>query len=201
MEPVGIDSAVLNINQTTQELDGIYSRDYYWYLGSHEFENRFLIPISCVVNNVLLAQSCLDVGCGEGQLSKFIRGRYLGVDACEVAIARARVKCAENWADRIGHSFKVGRFESPRSFIDQKFDVVVFGNIFEVLVKPEHRMAFIAEYIQLTECRHFIIYDLMRLDTSPMESKYHLIQLYQSTADLVGIEDTKRHRKIMVFRC
>lgn len=187
---------MLNINQTPEELKELYDNDYYWYLRSQEFGDTFLRTIGTIAS-VLgdLPKKVLDIGCGEGQLAQFIECGYFGFDGSETAIARAEQRYKGQPID-----FAVGRFENPPA-LGCPITTAIFGGVLEVLVKPQYRVAFIERYCSTYSLQYFIIYDLMRLDTSLIEEFYTLIGEYRgSTPEMNGLIDVKRHRKVLVFK-
>jgi len=181
---------LLNVAQEPGELNGLYAADYYWYLRSEAFCKAFLAPLGSVINR--LGLPCLDVGCGEGQLSDFVSVPYTGFDGSEEAIRRARAKHPAG-------EFHVGRIESPS--VAGKFGVIVFGGLLSVLVKPEMQLDFVGLYKKY-DPSYFIVYDLAALDTSNLDGKYELRQSYEGRADLPGLSpEVKLHRKIRVYQC
>lgn len=180
--------AILRVRQTPEELDGIYSRDYYWYLRSRVFKEAFLKPLGKFVNDLRLP--CLDVACGEGQLREYIRVPYAGFDGSPQAISLAKMRYPY---DR----FTVGRIEEPD--VDGEFGTAVFGNLFRVIVADQ--AAFVGMYVRKYRLTYFIVYDLDCVDTAPIDNRYRLLRIYAATADLNGIQDIKKHRKIRVYSC
>ena len=183
-------SSMLNINQSTNELNEVYSDDYYWYLYSPEFREAFHKPIADWVNNK--NYNCLDVACGEGWLAPLITSEYLGIDGSEVAISRAK----ELYPDK---EFLVGRIEEPP--VEKQFDAVIFGGIFLVLIKPEYYLQLAKKYVESTKAKAFIVYDLGILDTKIFEENYSMPYQLHASADVDNIQEVKKHRKIMVFSC
>ena len=186
----------LNINQTPKELSGLYgAKDYYWYLRSSQFGEAFLKPLAELV--MRYGTSCLDVGCGEGQLYEWLHpeSEYRGIDGSNTAIERGLKK---------NRPIGIGRFEEPQKWSkwDEEYDVVVFGGVLEVLIKPQFRVDFLKMYKRFG-CSHFIIYDLDRLDTSLIEKEFKLIELKHTilAAPDMKLVDAKYRRKIWVFEC
>lgn len=187
---------LLNIDQTPTELSKLYGPDdFYWYLRSQPFIDTFIIPIANLVNNY--ATSCLDVGCGEGRLAQYVTVPYTGIDGSNTAIERAK-----RYRDlsKYNHSidFIQARFEDPPYMGNQ--DIIVFGGILEVLIKPQHRVDFINIYKQFMP-RHFIVYDLERLDTSLIEAHFGppIVEIHASVQ--LDIIEAKKHRKVLLFKC
>lgn len=181
----------LNIDQTPQELAELYGeKDYYDYLRSGPFREAFIRPIADIVDR--LGEPCLDAGCGEACLADYVTVPYCGFDGSETAIDRAR--------KRAPHArLYVTRFEAPS--IWDIFPTVVFGGIMEVLVKPNARVPLLENYQKWYDVRHFIIYDLERMDTSEIEARYGKpIEEMHASADLPGLMEVKKHRKILVFK-
>lgn len=194
---------MLNINQSPAELNRIYGElAYYWYLKSDAFREAFLKPLAQIVNE--LGGSCLDVGCGEGWLADYITIPYFGFDGSEAAIAVARdhqrYHPARDRQKKHEAEFYVGRFEAPR-FDHWQFDTIIFGGIFSVLVKPESYVELLDLYRQKFSPKHFIIYDLERLATDSIDAAFRRVKEIHATAALDGIEEVKKHRKILVYEC
>jgi SAM-dependent methyltransferase len=188
----------LNINQPPEELASMYgAEDRYWYLRSSEFGEAFLSRIGWIVDKI--GVRTLDVGCGEGQLRPHVIGRYTGIDGSETAVATAR--------KRHGHLpatfFSVERFEQYKP--SPVNDVIVFGGVLSVLIRPEYRTKFIRHYCKHGMAsspsfpRHFIVYDLEILDTTDIENEFKLVNEQHQTAHIDGIPDVKKHRKIQVY--
>lgn len=178
----------LNLDQSPDELAGLYREDYYWYLRSEEFGRAFL---SIVAEEA--ARDCerlLDVGCGEGQLSRYWPHEYVGFDGSAVAVANGRI--ANPLAD-----LRVGRIEDPPDV--GPCDAVVFGGILEVLVRPEHRVDLVNLYRDRYGARLFVVYDLERLDTAPLERTHRLLSVRHAVASGVDVPEVKLCRKILTF--
>lgn len=189
-------SDMLNLNQTPDELVDLYDKDYYWYLRSQAFSDMFLSKIGCVASLLgKYPKKVLDVGCGEGQLAQYVSCGYLGFDGSKSAIDRALNRYRGQPL-----SFEVARFEDP-PMVGGVFTTAVFGGVLEVLVKPEHRLDFIQKYITLYRLQYFIVYDLERLDTWPLEHPYQIIGEFRGgVPEMGGLLDVKRHRKVLVFK-
>ena len=157
----------LRHNDSAETLDQYY-RDGRWsYLGSPQYAAAYLQPLAAMC----VGDAVLDVGCGEGWLAGHIGGRqYVGFDASRVAIERARRVFRNCARDR----FFVGRLEDPPFLINGP-DTIVFGNILEVLVKPECRLPLIDLYVTKYRPQRVIVYDMEKLDTRPIEDKYRLV--------------------------
>lgn len=193
---------MLNLDQSPAELDDLYgTRDYYWYLRSDPFRQAFLEPLARIVNR--LGAAVLDVGCGEAVLADYAAVPYTGLDGSQSAIDRAYRRLMRlGTLSRLSNGFvqlHVGRFEDPVASVRGNFGTVVFGGILDVLVRPEARLALLEHYRQLYGVRYFVIYDLVRLDTAPLDRHYHLVELHTATAELDRIEEVKKHRKICVY--
>lgn len=184
-----MDTSVLNLNQTPEELTKLYQDDYYWYLRSEAFRKAFLELVGHLAN--VHGYGCLDVGCGEGQLSEFIETHYYGIDGSADAVAKGQ---------KLGRNIQCDRFENPAT-ISGYYDVVVFGGILEVLIRPEHRLEFVNYYVEKVRAKYVIVYDLTRLDTYPLERGYKLLQHHTRTAADINIIEAKLHRKVMLFQC
>lgn len=187
----------LNLNQTPDELRELYGeRDYYYYLRSPQFCRAFIKPTAQVVNS--LGRGVLDVGCGEGYLADHVTVRYLGIDGSVTAIERARER-----RSNIAGAFRVDRFEEPT--IIGVYPTIVLSGILEVLIKPEHRVSLIQHYINRFSTEYVVICDLERLDETALRAEFrepliesHLIADSLSERD---VEEVKRKRKLLVFKC
>lgn len=185
-------TCLLNINQSPEELDKIYRDDYYWYLREPIFCEAVCRPAGDAVN--ALGFPCLDVGCGEGQLSQYIKVPYTGFDGSRQSIRNAKeaYPCQE---------FHVGRLENPPLLPSHRFGTIIFSNLLEVLIKPEWYLRFIQMYLDRYESTNFVVVDLLRLDTVNLESVFHLMSSKQVTAKIPNLMDVKKHRKVLTFSC
>lgn len=184
-------SNLLNLDQSPAELNDIYgARDYYWYLRSEPFQKAFLKPLASLINAI--GKPCLDVGCGEGQLAEFLSVPYLGMDGSENAIAKAEVRYqSQTW-----RNFIVRRFESGPP--PGNFPTVVFGGVLSVLIKPECRVKFVESFLACGMTA-FVVYDLSNLETKDIDKRFHKQILIEAVADIEGIEDVKKKRKIVYY--
>jgi SAM-dependent methyltransferase len=184
---------MLNISQTPEELARIHEADYYWYLRSTSFVDAFVRPLGDIINKIGLP--CLDVGCGEGYLKDYASVPYFGIDGSSVAIAKA--------IEQRGDCFKVARFETPNEipFPFHAFGTVVFGGIFHVLVKPEHRVELVKSYREQFGASRLVVYDLGILDTTELDAEFKPVHEYHASARGMppGFEEIKAHRKIIVY--
>lgn len=190
----------LNLNQTPDELRELYGeQDYYYYLRSPEFCRAFIEPISQIVNTLGLA--VLDVGCGEGCLVDYTLLRklsYLGIDGSETAIERARTRRPD-----LQFNFVVDRFEEPT--VIGVYPTLVLSGILEVLIRPEHRTSLIRHYRNRFGTEYMVICDLERLDETLLRAEFgkplvesHLVADSLPERD---VEEVKRRRKLLVFKC
>lgn len=186
---------ILNKNLTPDELDWLYGpADYYWYLKSPQFRDTFLQPLGGIIDSCNKAsQQCLDVGCGEGWLSEYIAGPYIGVDGSRVGVEHAREKYPRR-------QFFLGRMEHPQRHWG-KLNVVVFGGIFSVLVKPECQVELLDRYWEMFNPSYFVIYDLQQLDTNLIQQHFPIVQSFKASVDMPSLQEIKRHRKIEVYSC
>lgn len=82
----------------TEHLYDLYTKKYQmdngWFEGNKEANYREMIKIAELAGKPLQHTSCLDVGCGTGDLSAFLRqhgiSSYLGIDIYEPALQQAR---------------------------------------------------------------------------------------------------------------
>lgn len=190
----------LNVEQSNDELNDIYRNDYYWYLKSPQFREKFLIPLGKRI--MTYGTSCIDVGCGEGWLAGYLSCRYVGFDGSRVAIERAQKEFNGNPFKQ----FRVGRIEDPSiEWFPQGWyfpDVIVFGGIFSVLITRDSHIDLLRLYEETFQgmAKKFIIYDLQELDTSQIEKEYNLVDQYFASVDMPELQpDCKRHRKILTF--
>lgn len=183
----------LNINQSPEELNEIYYDDYYWYLKSQPFKDAFLKPLGLIIDS--LGDYVLDVGCGEGQLAEFVNAtNYVGIDGSEVAINKA-----EFFHNRPFELFFQDRIEDPH--VVGLFDTIVFGGLLHVLIAKENHIEFIQMYIDRYDSNHFIIYDLADLDTDHIKSEFKMIRTLFARAEVEGLQEIKKRRKIEVYQC
>lgn len=194
-------TSLLNLNQSQEELDKVYSGNYYWYLRSWEFREKFLIPLGDLINK--LGLPVLDVGCGEGQLATYVAVRYHGIDCSAVAIERASSLAYSNGVstepEKSLRTFCVARFEDFYS-PEVKAKTVVFGGLFSVLIKPERYLDFIQLYIERFDPSYFIIYDLERTDLTEVNKHFHIIYEHHAVADLPSLQEVKRYRKFLCYK-
>lgn len=181
----------LSITQSAEELDKLARQGYYRYLRSAEFCEAFLKPLAALIHSLGVC-NVLDVGCNYGTLSRFVSCGYVGFDASPVYVEMAR----EQYKRQL---FTQGRMEDPQ--LTGEFEAVVFGNLLEVLVKPEERVAFMQMYHERYQAKYLIVYDLVRLDHAPLDKAFKRIHRYYATANISTLIDEKRHRKILGYRC
>lgn len=190
-------SNVLNIDQSPQELAELYGeQDYYAYLRSSPFREAFTRPLAAIVNR--LGEPVLDVACGEGCLADYVTVPYAGFDGSATAIERGRNRLG--CGGGAGARLEVGRFESPA--IEGLFPTVVFGGILEVLVKPESRVSLLEMYVARYGARNLIVYDLERLDTYGIETRFGapVEKRHCEVGVESGVIPAKRFRKVLLFQ-
>lgn len=183
-------SCLLNVNQPPSELNRIYEDDYYWYLRDPIFCESIFRPVGDSVNS--LRCPCLDVGCGEGQLSDYVNVPYLGFDGSVCAIRQARKL-------HPAHEFYAWRFEDPPHLDSRKFGTIVMSNLLEVLIKSEWHVRFAQQYLRYYHATYLVVVDLIRLNTSMLEKAFHLQRSEEVTAEVPNLLEVKKHRKILVF--
>lgn len=182
----------LNLNQPPQELEDLYwEKDYYWYLRSEPF-GTFLSEIGRIVNQDYI--SVLDVACGEGQLQRYIDNniRYHGFDGSVTAISKAK----EGRTSPL-HTFSIGRMESYSN--GRQYDMIVFGGVLSVLIKPKYRLDFIQFYLETFNSKGFIVYDLTTLDTAPIDNHFELVDTFIQTIELQGLQEIKKTRVVRSY--
>ena len=178
-----------------KRLHEIYATDdFYWYLRSEPFIQTFLVPLAERVNN--LGNSCLDVACGEGQLSPLIDVIYCGVDASVDAIQKAKAKYKEGG----NRQFIIANLESFPEIHNATFDTIVCGGIFHTLIKPDQYVTLLEMYLKFNP-KFFIVYDLEILECSAFSKRFRLIEEIHASVDMPNLLEVKRHRKILVYKC
>jgi SAM-dependent methyltransferase len=185
-------SSILKRDLTDQWLHEIYGvLDYYWYLRSAPYVEAFLKPLANIINRLSLP--CLDIGCGEGQLARYIRVPYLGFDGSSEAVQKA-IKAYGSDAC----SFQVSRIETYENH--GHWGTLVFGNILHCLIHAESQLPLIQKYLnQATE--YFIIYELERFNEKDVSSRFQLVEELHASVTMREIEEVKKHRKILVYSC
>lgn len=67
-----------------------------WLPGNQQQNFELMLKLGALSNTSFTNSSCLDVGCGTGDLSKFLKNQgvktYLGVDIYDIALEKARNK-------------------------------------------------------------------------------------------------------------
>lgn len=185
-------SSILKRNLSDRRLHEIYGlSEYYWYHRSSPYVETFLKPLAGIINDFNL--SCLDVGCGEGQLSPYVHVPYLGFDASVDAIQRATDDYASN-----NRSFQVDRIET---FSNQgSWGTLVFGNVLHCLIRPEYQLSLVEKYLNQST-KYIIIYELERFKEKEITERFRLIQEIHASVEMSGIDEVKKHRKILVYSC
>lgn len=185
----------LNLNQPPAELFELYGeKDYYWYLRSEAFGQAFLRPLAKGLDNFL---TILDVGCGEAQLQPHIEAEggtcrgYLGFDGSMNAVRRGYEQ---------GRQITYGRIEAPPALVRAwNFDVVIFGGLLSVLLKPEYRLEMVLTYCKALSIRHVAIYDLATLDLEFMNKDFELLCFREATADMPELQEIKCTRLTALY--
>lgn len=184
----------LQHNETEERLEEIYGdQDYYWYLRSVEFHEAFLLPMAVIINQ--LGERCLDVGCGQGWLEDHLNVPYVGIDGSISAIQRARETHRHQPLGR----FEVARIEEPRKDLGE-FGTLVLGGILDVLILKRYYVDLVELYRALYSVNYLIVYDLQRLDTNSLDRTYSKVSELQGTAQVPGLQEVKKHRKIILYR-
>jgi hypothetical protein len=189
-------TSLLNLNQSPDELNRVHGEmDYYWYLSSKAFVDAFLQPMAKIIDR--LDDPCLDVGCGEAVLADLVNVPYAGFDGSESAVSKALVR-----NPRL--QVMVGRIEFPpdHPFFQRDFGTVVFGGLLSVLIKPAAYADFFRLYRDRFKVKHFIVYDLDRVDLLPIGPGYTLIERFSTRADLPNAEPRiVLDRTVTVLKC
>lgn len=178
---------------TKNHLDGLFDSNSLWYLSSEEFVVTHLIPLGKVLNTI--GGHCLDVGCAEGYVSDHTAIQYTGMDASEIAIARARKM-------RPKKRFIVGRLEDPPEI--KGITVVLFGGVFSINVRPEFHHDIIQMYHNHFGNRYTAVYDLVRIRYQHLLNKSDIKLVHYQEGDAGISKDRLRKtflnkRRIMVF--
>ena len=184
--------SILKRNQTPEQLRDMAARDYYWYLRSRSYVETFLKSTAEIANR--LGSSCLDVGCGEGELARFVTIPYLGIDASEEVITAA--KCVNRKRPHL--RFQVARLEEFDS--DETFSAIVFSGMLYALVNLDAYVPLLEKYLRFSP-DYFVICDLQRLDTADIGKRFKCIQQFYGEAVVPNLEIVKQRRKVMVYQC
>lgn len=173
------------------------AEDYYWYLRSPEFQKTFLVHLGAAIDRY--GKSCLDIGCGQGYLARYTHARYVGFDGSSTAIDYAR---HQNLTPNA--TFIVLRFEDFATVqlrLQDDYDVIVFGNILWHITRPENHIEFIEAYQQQFNSKYLAVYDMETLDTLAIDKRFERVEEYHASVTLKNLQEVKRHRKILVYRC
>lgn len=187
----------LNLNQLGEELDEIYSRDFYWYLKCDEFVLQFLKPLARALN--ALGESVLDVGCGEGQLQPLLDVPYRGIDASNYAIMRA-MDCVSKQ-----RMFECARLEdyyrsgSYKYLPYRPFGTILFGNVLEVIIKVDKRRHLIDQYVNYFQAKYVAIYEMEHFDHNSLLLGDPIVDHY-GYADINLEPEVKKHRKFLIWK-
>lgn len=105
-----------------------------WNEGDKDINYRKLVKITKLTNSSFFNSSALDVGCGTGDLSAYLRNKniedYLGIDIYKPAIERARVKYPKE-------TFILGDILKDE-IIDKKFDFVFCSGALTTNLKTDN---------------------------------------------------------------
>jgi len=176
-------------------IDNQHKENYWWYLVTNEFAQVFLKPLGERINQ--FGRNCLDVGCGEGLLTEYVDVPYSGADVSATALMKA--------ADRDSNSnFFLGSFRDiPHNPVllgkHITYGSIVFGNILHIYCDPKSDLIPLLESYLVFEPERFFVYELEVFDHSPISKRFKLIDEYHASVSLKGIEDVKRHRKILTY--
>ena len=180
-----------------KHLDGCYEDHYYDYLCTTY--DAPLQAAAILLNNITGKGDgghVLDVGCGQGQLCKFLKKerRYYGFDASSVAVGRARADYEEG-----ERRFEVGRIESHS--VNERFEAIMFGNVLHCIVAFEDHIKFLNTYINLYHPHHFVLYELQRFDPRIVKEQPGWTCVYERDfyVDDPKVNKTKRERRVMLF--
>jgi len=194
-----------------ERLEEMYGEeDYYWYLKSNEFKETFLRRIASHIHCIILRKKAhsisyhqrlrvLDVGCGEGWLADvldFDLVDYVGIEGSLKALEKATIRYPASL-------FVQTRIEETTKHLLGSFDLIVFGGILDVLVKPERYLDFVAMYLQAYSPKHFIVYDLQRFNPFCLDNNYELLEAFEGEATVAGkkLPTIKTKRQIRLYEC
>jgi SAM-dependent methyltransferase len=96
------------------------------------------------VENVLPTDSVLDLGCGDGSLTRDVAGKahqVIGIDIKEANIEKAKANCQKENA-----KFIVG--DATTYAFDDKFDKIILSNVLEHI---DHRIEFLKSLHKLSD--------------------------------------------------
>lgn len=191
------DASLLNLNQSCEELDDVYSRDFYWYLKCPEFINQFLRPLANALNAI--GESVLDVGCGEGQLQPYLDVPYRGIDASNYAILRA-MSCVEKQ-----RMFECARLETycqsgTYKYLPYRpFGTILFGNVLEVIIKADKRRQLIDQYVNHFQARYVAVYEMEHFNHEELYLGEPIVE-HHGYADISLDPEVKKHRKFLIWK-
>ena len=176
------------------------SYGYYDYLHSEPFQENLLTPMGAMISEI---GSCLDVGCGEGWLAEHVQWSvtkpYLGIEASIHAVETAR-----NKYNHTGRSLEFRQARLENFIPENEYDVVVFGGILDVLIKPQWRLPLVRRYVRNANPSHIIVYDLDRLDHKPLDECGWLLRdhdkSFSTVINLPGLQEVKRYRKVLLYK-
>jgi SAM-dependent methyltransferase len=159
-----------------------------------------------LVDNIDLAgSSLLDVGCGPGDLWKFLSGRgvaarYTGVDILPKMVAEAQRRCP-------GVRFVVGDVLAGEAFENERFDVVFCSGAFNLELGNNREFLAAALRRLLAASGRWIVFNLLhvrarRPDSSPAYHYYDpqdVLELLEPLACRARIVDDYLHNDFTVI--
>ena len=185
---------------STERLNDMFGKeDYYWYLSHSAFVDTCIKYTAEKIHELGDNLSVLDLGCGLGDLLKYLPEThyYCGIDGSNIAIAKAINK----WEHRPNTDFGVQRIEDFAERTDLvSFDVILFGNIL-VFSKNGERSSFIELFVNRTKAKYVVVYDLQRTRTHDVAARYELLssKVFDIKLDKLKTE-VKKHRKVEVYK-
>lgn len=126
-----------------------------------------LLNVESVSDKSLGNSSCLDVGCGTGELWKRLKSKgvrqYLGIDINKPALERARII-------HTGGQFKEGEFLQMR--FDQKFDFVFLSGVFAFQIQNVDQFKYMQGMLEkaYSLAKYCVVYNFQN-STLPLQSE------------------------------
>ncbi len=184
-----------------------------WYPGNKEKNFAYLVKIAQLTNVSLSGTSCLDVGCGTGDFSLFLRERgvtgYLGLDIYEPSLKKARKKyphesflLGDFLAFPITTSFtyvfcsgaltvrmkSMDNYDYLSSFVAKMCQIASVGVAFNILTDDEPiktpQLFFYSEEKVVEMCKSIAPFAQVISEKTPNVHQSH-IYLYQNSAKLL----------------
>lgn len=192
--------AMLQNNISQEHLDNIHKPewDYYAYLDSPQMVidcwGRLFHRLHEFMGE---PASVLDIGCGLGTAARALprNWSYLGIDGSASAVQRA----TESYGCEDIH-FRMQRVENFPT--DLRRDILIFGNMFAVVVQSKYRVRFVERYLNACLPMLFAVVDLRRLDLTDLDKRYRRVDSFEfECKPLEGttLPATKILRKAVIY--